>query len=296
MTRFLIIGFGRMGRIHYNAVKRISDADIAAVIDPTFDEGGVTEPVLKSFSDACEMAAFDACIIASPTKTHAHYGAECIKRRIPVLIEKPVARTLTEASQLEKLQNEHSTPVFVSFTERFHPVIQAALPELRKSIIREMAFTRIVQPSRNIISDGLLHDITVHDIDLVRFLTGKEIAGHSIREKSNEHGLQYEIQLSLENDIQVQIHSSTDNSQLIRRFTIQTEDSVFEGDLLAKTLVKKSGKSEFMIPVDSAMDAAQRQLEQFFQFNNNENLGHLATLDDGIKSLEIVEYQNGNKY
>lgn len=296
MIRFLIIGFGRMGRIHYNAIKRLADADVAGIADPTYNDNDIPETVYRNFQDAFNSFSYDACIIASPTSTHSDYGAECLKKRIPTLIEKPVTRTLTEARQLEKLQNEYGSPVFVSFTERFHPVIQAALPILRKSKIREMSFTRIVQPSRNIISDGLLQDISVHDIDLARFLTGKEISGHSVREKTTVHGLQNEIHLSLENDIPVQILSATDNIQKIRRFTVQTENAVFEGDLLENTLIKKAGKSVLMIPVVPSVDAAQRQLNQFIQFFNNGNLGHLATLDDGIKSLEIVEYQNGNKY
>ncbi len=288
MTRFLIIGFGRMGRIHYNAVKRISDADIAAVVDPTFDEGDIAEPVFRSFSDACETPAFDACIIASPTKTHADHGAECIKIQIPVLIEKPVTRTLQEARELDELRLKLGVPVFVSFTERFNPVIQAILPELRKSIIHEMSFIRIVQPSRNIISDGLLQDISVHDIDLAGFLSGKEIIGHSIREKHTGSGQHYEISLTLDNNIPVQIHSATDNFQKIRRLTIQTEDSVFEGDLLAKTLIKKTGKSEYIIPVDSAIDAAQSQLTEMIGFIKNGKCNHLANLQDGIRTLEII--------
>lgn len=288
MIRFLIIGFGRMGRIHYNAVKRMADAVVAGIVDPTLDKNEIPEPVYRNFPDACKSVSFDACIIASPTKTHADYGTECIMKRVPVLIEKPVTRTLKEASQLGELRKKHGTPVFVSFTERFHPVIQAALPDLRKSAIREMSFTRIVQPSQNIDSDGLLQDISVHDIDLARFLTGKEIVDRTIREISNTHGQQYEIRLSLENDISVQIHSATDPSKKNRRFTIQTDDAVFEGDLLAKTLNKKTGKSEFIIPVDSAMDAAQKQLKDMFGYLKSGNRKHLACLHDGIQTLEVI--------
>lgn len=288
MTRFLIIGFGRMGRIHYNAIKRMMDADVAAVLDPTFDEKDIPEPVYRNFSDACKSGSFDTCIIASPTKTHAEYAAECIKRQIPILIEKPVTSTLTEVLELKKLQNDHGTPVFVSFTERFHPVIQAALPELQKSVIRNISFTRIVQPSRNILSCGLLQDIAVHDIDLARFLTEKEIINHSIREKSNEHGQQYEIRLTLENDIPVQIHSATDNFKKIRRFIIHTEDAVFEGDLLAKTLIKKTGKTEFMISIESSSDAAQRQLSEWIGYLSTGKRNHLADLQDGIRTLGVI--------
>ena len=288
MIRFLIIGFGRMGRIHYNAIKRLADADVAGIADPTYNDDDIPEPVYRNFQDACNSFSYDACIISSPTNTHADYGAECIKKRVPVMIEKPVTRTLMEARQLEKLQNEYGSPVFVSFTERFHPVIQATLPELRKSMIREMSFTRIVQPSRNILSDGLLQDISVHDIDLAGFLSGKVINGHSIREKHTGSGQHYEISLTLDNDIPVQIHSATDNFLKIRQFTIQTENAVFEGDLLAKTLIKKTGKSEFMIPIDSAIDAAQRQLSDMIGYLKSGKRNHLADLQDGIRTLGVI--------
>ncbi len=155
-------------------------------------------------------------------------------------------------------------------------------------MIREMSFTRIAQPSRNILSDGLLQDISVHDIDLARFLTEKEIIGQSIREQSNEHGQQYEMRLSLENNIPVQILSATDHSKKIRRCTLQTKDAVFEGDLLSKTLIKKTEKSEFVIPVDLSTDAAQRQLTELNGYLKNGTRNHLAGLQDGIRTLEII--------
>ncbi len=282
-----------MGQIHYRAAKSLSGITVAAIVDPTYDEN-IPETVYKHYSELFEHLSIDACIIASPTVTHAAIAADIIKRRIPVLIEKPLTRTLAEAIQLRELNHHFQTPLFISFTERFNPVIQSLLPDLENQTIRELTFTRTVQNSPNISSDGLLLDITIHDIDLTRFLTKKERTNHTISGISAENG--FEIRLVLEDTIISRILSKIDSSTKERRFTISTSKAIYDGNLLTQTILKTDKDKTVSLPIHADKDAAQLQLEQFIQFLNRRNPGNLATMDDGIKSLEIVEYQPEDKY
>src|SRR5204862_431709 len=74
---------------------------------------------------------FDAVTIAVPTATHAAVAAPLLERGIPVLVEKPLARSVREADALVALAARTGTILADGHTERFNPAVEAARAHLK---------------------------------------------------------------------------------------------------------------------------------------------------------------------
>ena len=102
-----LIGLGVMGNNHLNTLKTIPEVSILGVCDqiklsdsPSIVCYGKTEELLEKNPDGI--------IIATPTSTHKNIALSCLKKNIPVLIEKPVASTAKEAKEILSLLEKKS--------------------------------------------------------------------------------------------------------------------------------------------------------------------------------------------
>src|SRR5262249_6784233 len=108
--------------------------------------------------------------IAVPTTHHFAIAAEFLRRGLPLLVEKPLAATLEQASLLVELARQHGTWLQVGHIERFNP----AFEELQRrplqpkyvDVIRQGPFTG---RSTDI---GAVLDLMIHDLDLLLTLVG----------------------------------------------------------------------------------------------------------------------------
>ena len=179
----IVVGAGAMGQNHARQVAIAPDLQLLAVVDPdparrkaVAERYGTTG--VASLEDALKLKP-DFAIIASPNVFHAEQGVHALGAGVPVLIEKPIASTLAEADRLIAAAEQASRILMVGQVERFNPVVTAALSALEGERIASLSITRIGPYPARMAEIGVVLDISVHDIDLVRFLTGEDIAGFS---------------------------------------------------------------------------------------------------------------------
>lgn len=110
MIRLGLIGCGAWGKNYIETIKSIPDAELVAVCDknrPTFDYHQLTN--------------IDKVIIATPPSTHCEITTYFLKNRIPVLLEKPVAETLTDAEAIFNTAQNYGTTILIDNTHLFAP-------------------------------------------------------------------------------------------------------------------------------------------------------------------------------
>ena len=117
----------------------------------------------------------DAITIAAPTHLHRDIALTCIERGIHVLVEKPIASTLEEGHAIIAAARRAGVTLMVGHVERFNPAVQAIKDAIRAEDILSIAITRVGPFPPRMSNVGVVIDLAVHDIDLIRWFTNSDI-------------------------------------------------------------------------------------------------------------------------
>lgn len=171
MTRIAVIGTGHLGSIHAKLWGQQDGATLVAVVDPDETKGRAVaaEHGAVWFASVDEMPDVDAVTIASPTSMHYDHAKAALERGLHCFIEKPITSTVAEAADLLRIAASADRVVQVGHVERFNPAIQALA-----SVHVEPRFIeahRLAQFKPRAIDVSVIHDLMIHDIDLILWLT-----------------------------------------------------------------------------------------------------------------------------
>ncbi|MCK6455974.1 MAG: Gfo/Idh/MocA family oxidoreductase [Phycisphaerae bacterium] len=170
-TRVAVIGAGHMGRHHARIYHELPQAELVAVVDAS---AAAAEAVAAPFG-ARALTRIDelpdgveAVSVAVPTVAHVAVAEPLLRRRIAVLVEKPLAASVGEAEQLVRTARECGAVLSVGHTERFNPVVRA----LQRLNVRPrfIETSRISPFSFRSADIGVVADMMIHDIDIVLHL------------------------------------------------------------------------------------------------------------------------------
>ena len=182
-----VIGTGVMGAEHARRlaaevtgaeVTAVADADIARAVATAAAAGG------RAHADALELIRSDdvqAVVIASSDATHADFALACLAEGKPVLCEKPLATT-AEASLLvaEAEAAAGRRLLQVGFMRRFDPAYTAMKGELDGGGLGDPLLVHCAHRNASVpptyTSEMLITSSLTHEIDVIRWLTGDEIA------------------------------------------------------------------------------------------------------------------------
>lgn len=174
--RAAVVGVGHLGRHHARILSSVDGAALTAVVD-------VNEPRAREIAAATGARALtdagdldgqvDLVSIATPTETHAAIACRFLRRGIPVLVEKPLARTVAEADAIIRAAEEGGAALAVGHTERFNPAVIAARPAVRHPRFVEVHRLGTF-PDRSLDID-VVFDLMIHDLDLVLSIVGSEV-------------------------------------------------------------------------------------------------------------------------
>ena len=143
----------------------------------------------------------DALVVSTATADHAPLVVEGARRGVPMLCEKPVALTIEETERAVAAADDAGVPLQLSFQRRFDPGWRAAKRLHDDGSLGELYVIRIAShdhepspPEYVPTSGGIFRDLHVHDFDIVRWFTGREVervfAVGDVRawERFGEHG------------------------------------------------------------------------------------------------------------
>jgi myo-inositol 2-dehydrogenase/D-chiro-inositol 1-dehydrogenase len=187
-----LLGTGRIGSFHAATLARhpavgdllLADAEPArarAAAERLGAEGGAVVTALESV-EAVFRAGVDAVVIATATDAHADLIAGAAQAGLPAYCEKPIAMDVPGTLRALREVERHGTPLQMGFQRRFDAGYTAAREALRSGRLGFVHTLRTVTadpapppPAYVPTSGGLYRDCLVHDFDVVRWVTGREV-------------------------------------------------------------------------------------------------------------------------
>lgn len=121
-----IVGAGAVSeRYHIPAAKNCPELSLAALVDKDLDRARTLSEQFSIPYHSDDIASLygrvDGVILALPHHLHATVAIEFLKRKIPVLVEKPMAVTVEECHEMNRIARETRTPLAVGHAHRFAP-------------------------------------------------------------------------------------------------------------------------------------------------------------------------------
>jgi len=177
--RIGVVGVGTMGSNHARVIAGLSGVQLVGVVDPDrarrdFVAGVLGCPAVEHL-DGLFKFGVDAVTIAAPTHLHREIALSCIEQGIHVLVEKPIASTVEEGEDIIAAARRAGVTLMVGHVERFNPAVQAIKEAIRGEDILSIAITRVGPFPPRMSNVGVVIDLAVHDIDLIRWFTDSDI-------------------------------------------------------------------------------------------------------------------------
>ena len=190
MINIGIIGAGRIGKVHCESIMcYVKGATVKSVADPFMNEdtekwlkGMGVEKTSKDYHDILNDKSIDAVLICSSTDTHAPISIEAIKAGKHVFCEKPVDHDIDKILEVKKALENSKVKYQVGFNRRFDHNFKAVRDAVEAGKIGKLNVLKICSrdpaapPVSYIkVSGGIFLDMTIHDFDMVRYLSGEEV-------------------------------------------------------------------------------------------------------------------------
>src|ERR1700760_303512 len=179
VLRVGVIGAGVMGSNHARVLAGLPDTALVGVVDPLpAHRTRVTELTgCQTFETVDELfaAGVDAVTIAAPTHLHHEISLAAIAHNIHVRVEKPIASTVEEGEEIVSAAKRAGVTLMVGHVERFNPAVAAIKQAISGEDILSIAITRVGPFPPRMSNVGVVIDLAVHDIDLIRWFTESDI-------------------------------------------------------------------------------------------------------------------------
>ncbi|WP_042171632.1 Gfo/Idh/MocA family oxidoreductase [Streptomyces sp. NBRC 110035] len=184
--RIGILGLGRIGAFHAETLSGLDSVESLVVSDPFADAAkAAAERFDAEVADSPETvlgAGVDGVVIAAATDAHPGLILACVEAGVPVFCEKPVARTMAEGVRVLKAVEGRGVPIQIGYNRRFDAGFVAARAAVRGGelgrlhTVRSTTLDPAPPPAAYVAaSGGIFRDCSVHDFDIIRWVTGREV-------------------------------------------------------------------------------------------------------------------------
>lgn len=241
MTRMkvAVVGCGHLGTIHARLLAARDDVELVAVVDPSPEararvaEANGCRP-LPEPGDLVGVAT--AAVIAAPTGLHASISMPLLEAGLDLLIEKPIAASVEDARAIVTTARRHGRIVAVGHVERFNPAWKLAIEKVGRPVAIESA--RLAPFTFRSMDVGVVHDLMIHDIDLVLSLEPgrlEHLEAHGIV-ATGGHEDAVRARLVFSSGLVADLTASRISPVLRRAVSLWSSDGMVSVDFNAKTV------------------------------------------------------------
>ena len=298
--RTAVIGVGYLGRFHAQKYAQLAGSKLVGVVDANSDARTkvAAELSTQAFGDYRDLfGKVDAVSLAVPTPMHHAIGCELLRNGIDVLIEKPIATTVSEARELVDLAQKHGRVLQVGHLERFNPAVLAAAERLRTP--RFVESHRLAPFKQRGTDVSVVLDLMIHDIDLIQELVGTPIesidaVGASVF--SGEIDI-VNARLRFKGGCVANTTASRISLKQERKIRIFQDDAYLSVDMQQKilTVIRKKDQAPVESPAQVSIeeesfdqgDALLAEIEAFLKAVR-ERSTPVVTGEDGLRALETA--------
>jgi UDP-N-acetylglucosamine 3-dehydrogenase len=296
--RIGVVGAGVMGSNHARVLAGMPDTTLVGIVDPLpAHRTRATELTgCRTFESFDELVAegVDAVTIAAPTHLHHELSLAAIARKIHVLVEKPIASSVEEGQEIVTAARKAGVTLMVGHVERFNPAVAAIKQAISGEDILSIAITRVGPFPPRMSNVGVVIDLAVHDIDLIRWFTESDIVevqpqlSSAVAEREDIALLQFRTA----SGVLAHINTNWLTPFKARNVTVATRGKYVMGDLLTRQVTEcfgfKPDGSYSMRHLPVGHDEPLRaELVAFLHAVRSQSVP-AVTGDEGVASLEIA--------
>jgi predicted dehydrogenase len=201
-TRIAVAGAGYIGLAHMDAAAASTAVQLSAIVDPSLNAVATAVkygvPLYTSLVELFAKDKPDGVVLATPNQLHLPHAKECMDAGVPMLLEKPITPTVSEAEELVAYQ-EKTTAIILIGHHRAHSPIMAKAKEVVESgklgkLVAVMGSALFVKPDhyfddgpwRREIGAGPILLNMIHEVHNLRMLCGEiasvqAITSHAVR-------------------------------------------------------------------------------------------------------------------
>ena len=242
-----VIGAGIMGSNHARVLAGLPDVTLVGIVDPLAAHRDravdlIGCPVFEQL-DELLAAGVDALTIAAPTHLHHEIALTCIDRGIHVLVEKPIASTVEEGREIVAAARRAGVTLMIGHVERFNPAVAAIKAAIKDEDILSIGITRVGPFPPRMSNVGVVIDLAVHDIDLIRWFTESDIIevqpqlSSAVAEREDIALLQFRTA----SGVLAHINTNWLTPFKARNVTVATRGKYVTGDLLTRQVTECFG-------------------------------------------------------
>lgn len=189
-----IIGAGRIGKLHANnLVNRVPRARVAAISDVYLqgarelaDSLGIQQ-AYEDYRKIIDDPEIDAVFICAPTDLHSPISIEAARAGKHIFCEKPIDHDLDKIEAVLEEVKKAGVTYQVGFNRRFDRNFKKVRETVQAGGVGEVHIVKVTsrdpappRPEYIKASGGIFVDMTIHDFDMVRYLTGSEVEEVSV--------------------------------------------------------------------------------------------------------------------
>lgn len=242
-----VIGAGVMGSNHARVLAGLPEVTLVGIVDPLAEHRARAVALVgcRAFATLDELLAegVDAVTIAAPTHLHHEIALTCIAQNVHILVEKPVASTVEEGNDIVTAAREAGVTLMVGHVERFNPAVAAIKQAISGEDILSIGITRVGPFPPRMSNVGVVIDLAVHDIDLIRWFTESEIVdvqpqlSSAVAEREDIALLQFRTA----SGVLAHINTNWLTPFKARSVTVATRGKYVMGDLLTRQVTECFG-------------------------------------------------------
>jgi predicted dehydrogenase len=276
----------------------ISGIQLVGVADPDRRQRDLVNrvlgcPAVDNYEALLDLRV-DAVTIAAPTHLHHEIALACITRNIHILVEKPVASTVEEGQDIVNAARSAGVTLMVGHVERFNPAVAAIKQAIAGEDILSIGITRVGPFPPRMSNVGVVIDLAVHDIDLIRWFTESDIVevqpqlSSAVAEREDIALLQFRTA----SGVLAHINTNWLTPFKARSVTVATRGKYVMGDLLTRQVTEcfgfKPDGSYSMRHLPVGHDEPLRA--ELIAFLDAVRTGNVPAVsgDEGVASLEIA--------
>ena len=242
-----VVGVGVMGSNHARVFAGLPGTELVGVADPDRKQAEFVARTLgcAAVADVGELLDrdVDAITIAAPTHLHRDIALACIARGVHVMVEKPIASSVEEGREIINAARRAGVTLMVGHVERFNPAVEAIKDAIRDEDILSIAITRVGPFPPRMSNVGVVIDLAVHDIDLIRWFTDSDIIevqpqlSSAVAEREDIALLQFRTA----SGVLAHINTNWLTPFKARNVTVATRGKYVMGDLLTRQVTECFG-------------------------------------------------------
>ena len=178
MINVAVIGVGNMGKHHARIYSSIKDINFLAVCDLNEELGNEIANkyhvnFYKDFLEMIKTEKINTVSICVPTSFHYKVAKVCLENKINVLLEKPIASSVKEAKELQRIAVKNKNVFMIGHIERFNPGVVKVKEMIEKKELGDITAIiarRVGGYPPQIKDANIAIDLAIHDIDIVNYL------------------------------------------------------------------------------------------------------------------------------